>query len=98
MTVIFHPEADLEFNHELLYYGKISEPLSIQFFESVDAAIIGIQKYPKVSHNRGGGIYSVRIKNFPFSIYYRVVSSHNIRILSVFNDSRNPAIWKNRHF
>jgi hypothetical protein len=74
VEIRLHPDAEQEFLHELQYYDSISEGLGSKFFNNIDAAFEGIRSTPHLAHNRGDGIYSIRVNHFPFSIFYRVVN------------------------
>jgi plasmid stabilization system protein ParE len=96
MDVIFHPLADDEYWDQVDFYNTISSNLSKRFESSFDDVIIGISTNPHLCHNRGNGIYSVRVRGFPFSIFYKL-SNGKIFILSVCHERRNPNIWKSRN-
>ena len=95
MNVIFHPIADDEYWNQIDYYGKISESLGDRFEQSVDKVITGIVNNPYLCHNRGEGIFSVRLKGFPFSVFYRL-NGKDIYILSICHERRDPNVWKFR--
>ena len=69
--------------------------LGNKFKSSVHLVLGGLSLNPYLCHNRGGGIFSVRIKGFPFSVFYCIENGY-IFILSVCHERRNPRIWKSR--
>ena len=95
MDVIFHPIADDEYWDQVYYYDKISHKLSLKFCKSFSELIEGISKNPYLCHNRGGGICSVRVHGYPFSVFYKV-DGNKIFVLSVCHERRNPSVWKSR--
>ena len=95
MEVRLHPLADDEYWNEVWYYERISSELADKFKIAVDKTIKQIEKNPFLCHNRGDGIYSVRVKGFPFTLFYEVLSDEII-VTSVFMQIRDPEIWKSR--
>jgi len=95
VVVVFHPLADDEYWFESEYYIKLNQELGDKFSHSVNEVIDGVAHNPFLCHNRGNGIYSVRVKGFPISLFYKVLVD-KIFILSVCHERRDPKIWRNR--
>ena len=95
MILKLHKKAEKEALSSFKYYSKINESLGTRFRDEMDDRMIAISNNPFLCHNRGGGIYSVRLKTFPYSIFYKIKSAH-IRVLAILHDRRNPNIWRRR--
>ena len=95
IRVIFSKKADSEANAEFSKYLLVSPELAVRFREELDSKVIAISLNPFLCHNRGGGIFSVRLKVFPFSIYFRIKPDH-IRVLAFQHYRRNPKRYKRR--
>jgi toxin ParE1/3/4 len=95
MRVVFHKKADKEAIVEFSKYLSISPELAVRFRDELDSKVVAISENPFLCHNRGGGIFSVRLKVFPFSLFYKIKKDH-IRVLAVLHYRRNPLMWKRR--
>jgi plasmid stabilization system protein ParE len=95
VKVIFHKIADDEYWQQIDYYQKIDDLLAERLINSIDLVIDGIASNPYLCHNRGDGIYSVRVRGFPISIFYKVHESY-IFVVSVCHQRRDPKVWKFR--
>jgi len=95
MNVIFHPLAEDEYWDQCDYYRGIDVDLGNRFECAVTVVIDGIALNPYLCHNRGDGILSVRVRGFPFSVFY-AISKGQIIVLSLCHERRNPSVWKNR--
>jgi len=62
--------ADDEYWFEYDYYLKLNQELGDRFSQSLNEVIDGVAHNPFLCHNRGNGIYSVRVKGFPSSLFY----------------------------
>jgi plasmid stabilization system protein ParE len=76
-------------------YALISPELGEKAKVELDNAIHGIAENPFLCHNRGNGIFSVRTKVFPYTLYYKL-KDDQIRILAVLHGHQNPRTWKRR--
>ena len=93
--VVFHPDAEEEFNEAVLWYGNQQKGLEIEFARCIDDAIQKIKRNP--------GLYPIEFENyrkkvvrrFPFKIIYEISEDH-IYILAVFHSRRNPEQLKLR--
>ena len=95
MKVLLHPLADDEYWNELSYYSAVNAELGSRFTDSMDLVLHAISQNPFLCHNRGNGIFSVRIKGFPISVFYKFNSTY-IFVIAVCHERRNPKIWKTR--
>jgi plasmid stabilization system protein ParE len=95
MDVRFHPLADAEYWHEVHHYSKISEELGTKFTKAVADTIDRLERNPYLCHNRGDGVFSVRIKGFPFTLFFEIFEDE-ILVTCFFMQIRNPEIWKSR--
>jgi plasmid stabilization system protein ParE len=95
IRVIFSKKADKEANIEFVKYCSVSPELAVRFREELDSKVGALSENPFLCHNRGGGIFSVRLKVFPFSLYYRIKTDH-IRVLAFLHYRRSPQRYKRR--
>ena len=93
MDVIFTILADKEYWHEVNYYSDIGNELRKLFVGSLDKTISEIGANPFLCHNRGNGIFSVRLKGFPISVFYKIKDNY-ILVISICHERRNPVVWK----
>ncbi len=82
MRVILHKKAEKEAIAEFKKYAGVSAQLASMFRDELDAKVEAISSDPFLCHNRGGGIFSVRLKVFPFNVFYKVKIDH-IRVLAI---------------
>jgi toxin ParE1/3/4 len=95
MRLLFSKRADKEANEEFTKYCSVSPELGARFRDELDEKVKAISLNPFLCHNRGGGIFSVRLRVFPYSLFYKIKPDH-IRVLAVLHFSRDPDIWKGR--
>ena len=69
MKVVFHPQADDDYWMEREYYAQVNQLLAKRFEVAVDTVLNQITQNPFLCHNRGNGVYGVRLQGFPFSIF-----------------------------
>jgi len=96
-SVIFEPEAKLEFDEAHDYYEDVQKGLGKKFRLAVRESLNRIRRTPL---SRGviypPDVRRVLVGKYPYSVMYRVVSENQIRVVSVFHSSRNPLIWQKR--
>ncbi len=95
MKVVFHQLADDEYWHESTYYTDVSPALGERFDDAMEEVVSGIAMHPFLCHNRGDGIFSVRVRGFPISVFY-IISTMGVLVIAVAHERRNPKIWKSR--
>jgi len=83
---------------EILYWYKLhGEKLWDEFYENLIFGLNSIQANPKGCQKIYKNVRRYLMKKFPYSIIYNI-DEINLRIIiiTVFHNSRNPEIWKER--
>ncbi|PPD40214.1 MAG: plasmid stabilization protein [Methylobacter sp.] len=95
MNVVFHPDAESEFNAAIDYYEDIDKGLGYDFAVEVYAAIERIIAFPKAWLAIDGEIRRSLVRRFPYGILYAEEQA-NIYIVAVMHLHRNPDYWQHR--
>lgn len=95
--VIHDSEATFEFQEAVAWYESQSEGLGVRFTLEVDAAIAAISSQPLRFSKAGRKGRKARILGWPYTIYFVVNEAHaEIKVIAVWNGSRNPAALRRR--
>jgi toxin ParE1/3/4 len=94
-AVGYHPEARLEFLHEVAYYTAISRQLGESFDKAIEAAEQRAVEFPDLGSPYRHRTRRVFPKKFPFSVVY-VATDVEVFVLAIAPDSRKPGYWKAR--
>jgi hypothetical protein len=95
MEILFHKDAEIEFNHSIDYYKEISQNLGLDFTSEVYKSIQRISSHPSAWSSIETSIRRILVNRFPFGVLY----SHqqdNIYIIAIMNLHREPNYWKDR--
>src|SRR5574340_1244080 len=95
LEVVFRPAARAEFDGAALWYEDRRPGLGARFVSEIDHTVNLASKYPDRYPIKHKETRCVRVRRFPYSIYYRIESDH-IVILAVFHARRDPMIWQSR--
>ena len=95
LKVVFRPAARAEFDGATLWYEDRQPSLGAQFLAEIDRAVDLASRYPDRYPVKHAEIRCVRVRRFPYSIFY-TVETDQIVVLAVFHARRDPAIWKSR--
>ena len=88
---LFVREAWLEYEEALNWYAERSFEAARNFVEEIDITIDKICKHPKGWRNEFEYYYELKVKKYLFSIIYQIDNTeHQILIIAVFHQSRNP--------
>jgi plasmid stabilization system protein ParE len=96
MQVRFHRLAAQEYRQTRRWYERRREGLGFDFRDEMDRAIGRISAQPyrwPTFHER---FRRVRVRRFPYVLYYHVVDSDNVVILAVAHSRRRPGYWLRR--
>ncbi len=94
-SVIFHPEAEDEYNEAKLWYTKQLIGLDLEFIRCIDESIQKIKRNPDSYPFEFDNYRRKIVKRFPFKIIYEVLVD-SVFILAVFHFSRNPERLRSR--
>lgn len=96
VSVSFHPLAGAEYMRARRWYARRSASAEARFRAGVDAAIQRVTALPHVGAVVFRYFRQVRIRGFPYTLNYRVVSPHEIRAVALAHTSRRPGDWRRR--
>ncbi|MBI2427719.1 MAG: type II toxin-antitoxin system RelE/ParE family toxin [Ignavibacteriales bacterium] len=95
MNILFHPDAEGEFNDAIYWYEQQRKGLGADFFLCVDEALERIKKNPTLYPTINKQIHRCIVHRFPFAILYEIEHA-DIKVLGVFHSKRNPQRWQER--
>lgn len=95
MNVLFHPDAETEFNAAIDYYEDIGKGLGYDFSLEVFSALERIKAFPKAWLVIEDGIRRSLVNRFPYGILY-AEEQDKIYIVAVMHLHRDPDYWKHR--
>lgn len=94
--VEFHPAARQEYLDALQGYMLISETIARRFQEnfvrSVDLIAEGPERWPLFE----SPIRFVRLRRFPYALFYESIDSAKLQVLALAHDRRRPGYWADR--
>jgi plasmid stabilization system protein ParE len=93
--LFFHPLAEFELYESINYYQAKSDLATNKFKTELKETIHLIEQNPKLFPVKFSNKRHAPLKNFPYSLIY-IVHKRNVYVLSIFHQSMNPKIWKNR--
>ena len=96
MQVRFHRLAIREYEEARAWYERRREDLGDAFTDEVDRAISRIARSP----SRWPAVFvrfrRVRLRRFPYILYYHVVDDSLALVLAVAHARRRPGYWRRR--
>ena len=95
MSVLFHPDAESEFNAAIDYYEDIEKGLGYDFSLEVFSALERIIAFPKAWLVIEDGVRRSLVRRFPYGILY-AEEKDKIYIVAVMHLHRDPEYWKHR--
>jgi len=91
----FLAAARLEYLAEVVYYSEIEPGLGLRFTDAVEEATSRALAFPLAGSPFGSGTRRVLLKDFPFSLVYRV--EHNrIVVIALAPHAKRPGYWRSR--
>lgn len=95
MSIIYHPEAEVELNEAASYYEAKLATLGVQFLDEIEVSIQCISADPVRWRKIDREVRRYLLNRFPYAIYYRLIADE-IRILAIKHHSRDPKYWQHR--
>jgi toxin ParE1/3/4 len=95
LTVILRRKARDEFEEAIDWYDRQRAGLGTEFAERVQDVLDRISTTPELYPVIHRGTRKALVRQFPYSVYYRV-RTDRIVVVAVFNNKRNPDAWKSR--
>ena len=93
--LFFHPFTEIELLESSYWYADKSFLVNQKFTSEIESLTSIIQHKPFVFQIAYENKRKANLKDFPYSIIF-AIHGNRILIYSVFHNSRNPKIWKNR--
>jgi plasmid stabilization system protein ParE len=96
MEVRFHRLAAREYEEARAWYERRRTGLGVDFGDETDRAIARIAKNPSrwpVCFER---FRRVRLRRFPYSLYYHILDPSRVLVLAVAHGRRRPGYWRRR--
>lgn len=94
-SVIFDPDARLEFLSTAQYYEDCQIGLGQRFNSAVEFAVNQISEAPFRYRIIRAPFRRYLLQKFPFSIIYSIEPNH-IRIIAIAHTKRKPGYWSER--
>ncbi len=91
----FHPEALREIDHVTAYYREKQAGLETRFLETVEDAVLRIQRNPLMYKRIEGELHKCRLPHFPYGLVFRIQPEH-IEIIALMHLRQQPGYWKKR--
>ncbi len=73
--IVLSPGANADISSVVRWYLNIDPNLAVRFLAENNKALQRIKRMPYAFSNRTGGSRRVRLKRFPYHIYYSVVQN-----------------------
>ena len=91
----FIAAARLEFLAEVIYYNNLRPGLGARFITSIQEAVARSVAFPLSGSTSRANTRRLVVKDFPFSIFYRV-ESDEVVIFAVAHHAQRPYYWQSR--
>lgn len=95
LAVLFRPEAGSDLCETRDWYERQQLGLGEAFANLVDETVNRIEAMPQMYAVVFRDVRRVKLRRFPYLIYYRV-SSELIEVIAVLHGSRDPKLWQER--
>ncbi|HKC82973.1 MAG TPA: type II toxin-antitoxin system RelE/ParE family toxin [bacterium] len=93
--VIFHPEAEAEFQAAARFYDAHTPGLGRDFIAEVRRAARTLATYPGIGHRFSRRLRRLLVRRFPYGLLYRT-EPDRIFIVAVAHLRRRPGYWRRR--
>jgi plasmid stabilization system protein ParE len=94
-SVIFHPEARLEFEEAADWYEQRRAGLGAEFVTAVRFKVQQLRVAPELWRSVRG-VRRALVARFPYAVVYRETSHDVLEIVAIAHLSRQPAYWQER--
>ena len=95
MRIRLLPSARLEMLDASDFYESRSEGLGARFLLEIDRAIARVQEAPKRWSKPFPGFHRVRLHDFPYGIFYKVLKTEVV-VVAIAHLRRRPGYWLHR--
>ncbi len=95
-NVVFHPDAQAEFQAALSWYGQQSRRAAQGFEREVDRVLTVLASSPDRYPFYDDVYREVMLTRYPYSLLYRVETNGDVLVVAVAHASREPGYWQGR--
>ena len=88
-------EAEIDFDKSYQYYFEESPKVADNFLKQINISFEDIKQNPFTFPITYKEVRKYFVRKFPFIIYYQIDNS-TIKVVAIFQTSRNPEIWNER--
>lgn len=96
MEVLFHRLAAKEYLAARRWYARRSPATAVRFRDAVDEAIARITAEPSLGTPFRDRFRWVRVRRYPFLLYYAVITGDEVMVFAVAHSRRRPGYWLRR--
>jgi toxin ParE1/3/4 len=96
IEVSFHPEARAEYLDALQWYIERSYQVGRSFQQEFGHCVALIESGPHQWPMFEDPVRFVRLRRFPYVLYYEQVATEQVQVLAVAHASRRPGYWRHR--
>ena len=93
--VTLRPKAEIDLQQARDWYDRQRSGLGDEFLDAFKDLCRQIATNPEMFAVVSPGVRRVKLRTFPYVVYYRVVSTR-IEVVGILHGSRDPRIWKRR--
>ena len=95
LPVVLRSEAQVEFDEAFDWYEAKRPGLGVAFATQVLQVFGRVAANPQVCPVVFADVRKAVVLRFPYCVYYRAEATR-VRVLAVFHNRRDPAIWQGR--
>ena len=95
-AILFHRLARQEYQSAFRWYAHRSAQAALRFENEVNRALQRIAATPGRWPVFQGPDRFLRVRRYPYVLYYRVVDPTRVLIMAVAHTSRRPGYWRRR--
>ena len=96
IDIEFHPDARQEYLDALQWYVGRSEHVARRFQQDIVRGVEMIAEGPLQWPSLEDSMRFIRLRQFPYILYYETLSDSRIQILAVAHSRRRPGYWLHR--
>ena len=93
-----HDVAANEYRRARARYNRESLNVALRFDEALEEAFDQIATRPECGAVYANRFRWVKLRKYPFLIYYEIVSDVLIRVFAIAHERRRPGYWTRRRF
>ena len=95
LPLILTPDAEADLSNIRTWYERQRAGSGERLILCVEVTLNQIQFAPSSSAEVSPGVRRVAVRRFPYGVFYRV-DPHQIAVLAVYHDRRDPGGWQAR--